>query len=186
MISNPSSRGTPMSRPPRPTTIWRRARSFMSITRRQRIWRTSRSTVPWNKALSSIAASRLWAAPTAWMSPVKCRLMSSIGNTCERPPPHPPPFTPNTGPIDGSRMAIAVFLPRWARACPKPTVVVVFPSPAGVGLIAETRMSLPGRGGAVDNASSAILALKRPYGSRYCGGRNRRAAISSIGFSVTA
>ena len=28
------------------------------------------------------AASRLFAAPIAWMSPVKCRLRSSIGTTC--------------------------------------------------------------------------------------------------------
>jgi len=31
---------------------------------------------------SIIAARRLFAAPTACMSPVKCRLRSSIGTTC--------------------------------------------------------------------------------------------------------
>jgi len=35
------------------------------------------------------------------------------------------------------------FLPILARACPNPTVSVVLPSPAGVGVIAVTRISLP-------------------------------------------
>ena len=36
------------------------------------------------------------------------------------------------------------FLPMALRPSPRPTVVVVLPSPAGVGLMAVTRMSLPG------------------------------------------
>ncbi len=35
------------------------------------------------------------------------------------------------------------FLPMKLRASVKPTVVVVLPSPAGVGVMAETRISLP-------------------------------------------
>ena len=35
------------------------------------------------------------------------------------------------------------FLPRWLSASVRPTVVVVLPSPAGVGVIAETTISLP-------------------------------------------
>ena len=35
------------------------------------------------------------------------------------------------------------FLESLPKACPSPTVVVVFPSPAGVGLIAVTRISFP-------------------------------------------
>ena len=35
------------------------------------------------------AASRLLAAPIAWMSPVKWRFRSSIGTTCARPAPAP-------------------------------------------------------------------------------------------------
>ena len=31
----------------------------------------------------------------------------------------------------------------WLSASVRPTVVVVLPSPAGVGVIAETRISLP-------------------------------------------
>ena len=68
--------------------------------------------------------------------------MSSIGTTCAYPPPAAPPFIPKTGPRDGSRRAISAFLPMWRSASPKPTVVVVFPSPAGVGLIAVTKISL--------------------------------------------
>ena len=47
----------------------------------------------------------------AWKSPVKCRLMSSIGTTCAYPPPAAPPFMPNDGPSDGSRRQIIAFLP---------------------------------------------------------------------------
>ncbi len=35
VMTNPVSRGTPLSLPPRPTTTWRSARSFMSIVRGQ-------------------------------------------------------------------------------------------------------------------------------------------------------
>ena len=49
---------------------------------------------------------------------------------------------PNTGPSAGSRRQITAFLPMRLSASPRPTVVVVLPSPAGVGLIAVTRISL--------------------------------------------
>ena len=58
------------------------------------------------------------------------------------PPPVAPPFMPNTGPSDGSRRQIRLFLPILHKASPKPTVVVVLPSPAGVGEMAVTKMSL--------------------------------------------
>ena len=93
--------------------------------------------------LSSIAARRLFAAPIAWKSPVKCRLISSIGTTCAYPPPAAPPFTPKTGPSEGSRRATITFLPSLCIPSARPTVVVVFPSPAGVGLIAVTRINFP-------------------------------------------
>jgi hypothetical protein len=55
------------------------------------------------------------------------------------------------------------FLPMWFSASPRPTVVVVLPSPAGVGLIAVTRMSLPsGLFFSVSTYSSEILALVWP------------------------
>ena len=45
-----------------------------------------------------------------------------------------PPLMPNTGPREGSRSAITAFLPMRAMASPRPIVVVVLPSPAGVGI----------------------------------------------------
>src|SRR5438034_1075228 len=47
------------------------------------------------------AASRLCAASTAWMSPVKCRLISSMGTIWARPPPVPPPLMPKSVPVGG-------------------------------------------------------------------------------------
>src|SRR2546426_5718842 len=69
--------------------------------------------------------------------------MSSIGTTWAYPPPQAPPFTPNTGPSDGSRMHSAAFFPSRLRAWVTPTVTVDFPSPAGVGLIPVTSTSRP-------------------------------------------
>ena len=67
---------------------------------------------------------------------------------------------PKTGPIEGSRRQIIVFLPRRFSASPRPTVAVVLPSPAGVGLMAVTSTSLaPGRAGCCASQSSEILAL---------------------------
>jgi hypothetical protein len=43
----------------------------------------------------------------------------------------------------GFAQQIIAFLPMRLRPSPRPTVVVVLPSPAGVGLIAVTRISLP-------------------------------------------
>src|SRR5215213_8882091 len=45
---------------------------------------------------------------------------------------------PNVGPIAGWRRATVALLPMCLKACPRPTVVVVFPSPRGVGVIADT------------------------------------------------
>ena len=112
VIINPSSRGTPFTLPPRPTITLRSARSFISRQRLKRIllWSMRRS-LPCCIWLSIIAQRRLLAAVIACISPVKCKLISSIGITCEYPPPAAPPLTPKTGPIDGSRSAIQAFLP---------------------------------------------------------------------------
>jgi len=95
----------------------------------------------------------------AWKSPVKCRLISSGGATCAAPPPVAPPFMPKQGPSEGSRRQISVRLPIRLSASPSPIVVVVLPSPAGVGLIAVTRISRPRRGGSWAMKSAASLAL---------------------------
>jgi len=50
---------------------------------------------------------------------------------------------PKQGPRDGSLNAMRDFFPSFAMASPRPTVTVVFPSPAGVGLMAVTSISFP-------------------------------------------
>jgi hypothetical protein len=55
------------------------------------------------------------------------------------------------------------FLPMRFSASPRPTVVVVLPSPAGVGLMADTSTSLAcARRACVPSQASEILALVRP------------------------
>ena len=104
-MSNRSCLRCPLAGPPIPITISRKARSFMSITRGQSILVGSNLLVfPCLIWLSINADSRLWAEVTACKSPVKCRFISSMGSTCEYPPPAAPPFIPNTGPIEGSRI----------------------------------------------------------------------------------
>ena len=88
-----------------------------------------------------MADNRFVAVVRACMSPVKCKLISSIGTTCAYPPPVAPPLRPRVGPREGSRSAMAVFFPIAVSASPSPTVTVDFPSPAGVGFIDVTKMS---------------------------------------------
>ncbi len=87
--------------------------------------------------------------------------MSSMGTTWAYPPPAAPPFTPNTGPREGSRRQSRTFLSSLDRASARPTLVVVLPSPAGVGLMAVTRISLPFRG-LSRRGPMSILAFTRP------------------------
>src|SRR5215212_4284313 len=131
-----------------------------------------------------MAASWLWASVTAWMSPVRCRLSASIGTTWLWPPPAAPPLMPNTGPIEAWRTATVAVLPMCLKACPRPTVVVVFPSPRGVGVMAETTTYLAlGMSASSSIASSFILATPSPYGSRRCSPMPICAAISPSGSS---
>ena len=69
--------------------------------------------------------------------------MSVMGMTCAYPPPAAPPFIPKQGPRLGSLRQIIAFFPIWQSPSTKPTLVVVLPSPAGVGEIAVTRINLP-------------------------------------------
>ena len=109
---------------------------------------------------SSSAASRLLAAPTAWMSPVKWRLRSSIGTTCVMPPPAAPPLMPKTGPSEGSRRHSTGSLPIRPRPWVSDTAVVVLPSPALVGVTPATQTILAsGASLSRSTTSSEILAL---------------------------
>ena len=144
VMSKPSSRGTPCALPPSPSTICLSCLSFISTALFQVICLGSMpSALPCCMWLSSMAASRLLAAPMAWKSPVKCRFISSIGTICAYPPPAAPPFMPNTGPRDGSLRAAITFFPILRSPSVSPTEVVVLPSPAGVGVMAVTSISLP-------------------------------------------
>ena len=186
-MSKPVSRGTPDMVPPRPTMIFRSERSFMSITRRQV---TVRGSMPrllflFCILLSMMAASKLCAFSMAAKSPVKCRLMSSMGSTWECPPPVAPPLMPNTGPRDGSRSTTVVFLPILFKPSVRPMETVVFPSPAGVGEMADTNISLLLAAFSLSMNLSGSLALYFPYRTRSSSGTDKMPAISFTGLSFT-
>jgi hypothetical protein len=161
VMSKPVSRGTPLARPPSPTTTSRSARSLMSSARRHVTDSGSmRRGLPCSSDASSIAASRLLAAPIAWMSPVKWRLMSPIGTTCAYPPPAAPPLMPKTGPSDGSRRLSTGRRPMRPSPWVRPTAVVVLPSPAGVGFTPATQtMCACARSARRSMAPRSIFAL---------------------------
>ena len=117
----------------------------------------------------------------AWKSPVKCRLMSSIGKIWLYPPPVAPPFMPNTGPSDGSRKARQVFAPTRFIPSASPMLTVVFPSPAAVGLIAVTSTNFAPLFGC---GLAATLALYLPYSSSSSSPMPILAAISVMGLSL--
>ena len=108
--------------------------------------------------MSTNDASRLCADPIACASPVKCILISSSGITLDFPPPVPPPFIPKTGPKDGSLKLVTADFPSLFNPCVNPIAVVVFPSPALVGVIPVTTINLPLPGFSLIN-SNGIFAL---------------------------
>ena len=143
VMSKPSSLTTPFFLPS-PATIDLSSLSFISMARRIVMVEGSiSSSLPWKIWLSTMAHRRLLAASMAWKSPLKWRLMSAMGATWAIPPPVAPPLTPKTGPMLGSLRASTAFLPIRLNPSPSPMVVVVFPSPRGVGVIAVTRISFP-------------------------------------------
>ena len=83
-----------------------------------------------------------------------------MGSTWDQPPPAAPPLTPKHGPREGSRRQIMAFFPIFANAWVSPMVLVVFPSPAAVGVVAVTRIRRPsGRSRRVLRKRRSILAL---------------------------
>src|SRR5690606_30969840 len=89
---------------------------------------------------------------------------------------------PKLGPSEGSRTQTTVLRPIRLSASPRPIVVVVFPSPAGVGLMAVTRIRRPsGRSCSEAMKSLESLALSWPKGSRCSCGISSFAPISWIG-----
>ena len=187
VMSKPVSRGIPELVPPNPTMMWRKERSFMSITLFQVMVRGSRprEEVLLCTLLSIKAANKLWAFSIALKSPVKWRLISSIGRTCEYPPPVAPPLIPNTGPKEGSRSTTVVFLPIRFNPSVSPIETVVLPSPAGVGEIADTRIRCFPCIFCGSMRLSGNFALYFPYSSISSGLIPSFAAICVIGFSCT-
>ena len=183
VIWKPDSRGMPSSGPPRPSTTWRRNRSFMSTARGQVTRRGSRGACwPNCRQLSTSAESRLCAEVMACRSPVKCRLIASAGSIVAAPPPVPPPFIPNTGPRDGSRSASTACRPRARIPMASAMAIVVLPSPEGVGVMAETRISRP-VGSRPSRAARSTLARCGPQPMTCSGAIPSSAATSVIGRS---
>ena len=92
-----------------------------------------------------------------------------------------PPFIPNSGPMDGSLSARATRLPMRAKPWASPIETVVLPSPAGVGVIAETRMSWPSARLLLWMAFTWTLALEVPKAITSSAGMSIDDAISAMG-----
>ena len=89
---------------------------------------------------------------------------------------------PKQGPRLGSRRQATDFFPIRLIASFSPTEVVVLPSPAGVGLMAVTRMSFPSGLSLRDSiCSGSIFALVLPNGINALSGMSSFFAISAIG-----
>src|SRR5260221_8900533 len=95
---------------------------------------------------------------------------------------------PNVGPWLGWRMQVNTFLPRYApKLWLSPTVVVVLPSPRGVGVIAVTTMYLPlWMSLSRSRMERCTLALVLPYSSNSSGRMPASEAIWSMGIGVAA
>src|SRR5664280_3789388 len=98
---------------------------------------------------------------------------------------------PKTGPSDGWRMQTAARCPIRLSPCTRPMLVVVLPSPRGVGVIAVTTTYLPCFPFAAASASRRsipsrrTLALYGPYCSTSSSLRPSSRATSMIGRGVT-
>ena len=122
----------------------------------------------------------LWADVTAWKSPVKCRLIFSIGTTWAYPPPAAPPFIPKHGPRDGSLSAKTAFFPILPRPRASPMEAVVFPIPVLVAVMAVTRISLHSLTLLSSIRPAGTLAMYLPYCSMLSSGMPIPAATSAI------
>ena len=145
------------------------------------------SALPWCRWLSSIAASRLWAAVMAWKSPVKWRLMSSIGADLRPAAAGGAALHAEDGAERGLAQRDMVARAERVSRRPSPTVVVDLPSPAGVGVMPVTSTSLPARRGRPGRQEAEIdLGLVAPVGVQRRVGDAGRSAISWIGRSFAA
>ena len=98
------------------------------------------------------------------------------------PPPAAPPLMPNTGPSDGSRRHSTGRLPIAPSPWVSDTDVVVLPSPALVGVIADTQTTFAsGFPRSRSIALRSTFALYLPYGSTSSSSRPASRAMSVIG-----
>src|ERR1700733_4986137 len=95
---------------------------------------------------------------------------------------------PNVGPWLGWRMQVNTFFPKCApRAWLSPTVVVVLPSPKGVGVIAVTTMYFPlGEFFSRSRMERCTLAFVLPYRSNSSARMPASVAIWPMGSGVAA
>ena len=82
--------------------------------------------------------ARLFALVMASISPVNPNESGVSGTTWARPPPAAEPLMLKVGPPLGCRTVPITRLPSFPNPSTNPSVVVVFPSPSGVGVIAVT------------------------------------------------
>ena len=87
--------------------------------------------------------ARLWALVILSMSPVSPMEKVVRGMHWASPPPAAEPLMLKVGPPEGWRMAPETRRPRLASPWMSPMVVVVFPSPSGVGVMAVTSTYFP-------------------------------------------
>ena len=73
------------------------------------------------------------------------------------------PLTPKLGPKEGSRKAMIAFLLILFKAIPRPTQVVVLPSPAAVGSNGRNQYQFSIRSFIRSHVGWDILALYFPY-----------------------
>jgi hypothetical protein len=105
--------------------------------------------------------ARLCALVTLSISPVRPSENGVRGMHCDRPPPAALPLILKVGPPEGCRMAPETFFPNLPSPCTSPIVVVLLPSPRGVGVMAVTSMYLPlGRlSSLLSTAAKSILPI---------------------------
>jgi len=93
--------------------------------------------------LSMSAASKLWRETNGPEIAREVQIDIFHRHHLRVPTTRRPPFSPKTGPKLGSRRQMIAFLPILLSASPTPTVVVVLPSPAGVGHQCRYQNQLP-------------------------------------------
>ena len=144
VMSKPSSRGKPLETPPSELTIARSARSFMSRTRRQAMRRLSSAepVAPVDVVVDhrgEQVVRRRDGVEVAGEVEVDVLHRHDLGIAAAGGA----ALDAEAGPERGLAQAHHRLLADAVEASPRPTVVVVLPSPAGVGLMAVTRTSLP-------------------------------------------